>query len=143
MQVYARVDGVIRRSVLPCRNIGNGPVGIQIAVSRVLRVVYAAAIQSPSGRQLVAPGTLSSKPRGRQPGQLPRQSVIVLYFFRVNGDRIAPLIRVVLFKGIGNTAPLRKRRIRRRRAARREAGITCGSQDRLLRCVRLVNIIAE
>ena len=54
MQVHARIDGIVGRSVLPRGNRRNRVIRIEVTPCGVLRIVDAAASERTSGRELVA-----------------------------------------------------------------------------------------
>ncbi len=76
-------------SILPCRNAGEGVVGVDIGEPRVLRVIHDAPIQSHSDGELVA-----SDAGFGIPYYLAGDSVLLLYLFRVDVDAITGRVRV-------------------------------------------------
>src|SRR5580658_1628897 len=138
MQADLGIDWIQSRSVLPSRYISNCVVGIQIAPSGVLRVADAAAIEQGSGGELIAADFGRVRLRN-----LSGKSIIVLHFFRVDGDSIASRVRIISEQRRANAAPLRKGRVGSGGATRRETGVTGGCQCGLFRRVRLIDRIAE
>ena len=121
MQVDARIDA--RRSVLPCLDAGDGAVGIEIAVLRVLREIDAAAVESRSDGELVVSAA---------PGDLPRCAVFILHFLRIEGDGVAGGIGVGSLENLRDARPFGERRVGGVRAAGWKSGVAGGGECSLI-----------
>ena len=137
MKVDARVDRIVGRSILPCPDVRNRMVGINVAPRRILGESDTAMIHGYPERKLVRSAVYRCHQR-----HLRGKSIVVLPFEGIDGIAIAAFIGVVLQESVRDTTPFWKGCIGRCGSAGWKTGVSRSRESCLLGGVGLEDIIA-